>query len=417
MRKREASRIYILMNGVLSLSYSMILTIELVYLAQTVGMGPLQLVLIGTIQQSVCFLLQAPTGVLADMYSRRRVVVIGVFLIGISYFVEGVIPVSTVILLIQIVRGIGVTLMNGADAAWIADEIGAENAGPVYIRASQIGSIASLLGIAGSAALINIHLNIPIVLGGSLMLLLSIALVLVMPERNFTPAPRNNRNSWQQMSHTLHMSLHIVRLKPVLLTILGIAIFYGVFSAGFDQLWQYYLLHRFSFPTLGGLSSATWFCLIEAGIAVTNFVGTEVVRRSVDTNSHRAVAIALFIINGLEVASIIGFALAGQFALSLAAFFLFTTVTAPRYSLEQAWMNQNLVSNVRATVFSLRGQMNSIAQIVGGPLLGLLATYSDTQYALMATGLVLTPLLLFFARSIRYNKPLIITNAIETETD
>ncbi|GHO49564.1 MFS transporter [Ktedonospora formicarum] len=406
MRNFKASSIFIAMSGALSLSYSMLLTIELIYLAKVVGMSPLQLILIGTLQQTVCLLLQAPTGVLADMYSRRWAVVLGVLLIGISYLIEGLVPIFTVVLSIQVTRGIGVTLMAGADTAWIADEVGADHAGPVYIRAAQVGSLCSLVGIGISMGLVSVRLNLPVALGGALIIAVSLILALVMPERNFKPAPREERTSWQQMAYTLRSGIRLVRLRPVLLTVLGIGVFAGIFSAGFDQLWQYYLLHGFSFPVLGGLASETWFCIIEACIVTTNFCGTEIARRFVDMKSHRAVALALFVSDALMMVGVIAFALAGQFLLALAAFFLFTTAGGPRMSLEQIWMNQNLESSVRATVFSLRGQVSAIAQITGGPLLGLLATHYSTRAAILVTGIILAPALLLYARTMRRDTPL-----------
>ncbi len=75
MRNRGAFSIYVILSGASSLCYSMIFTIELIYQVKTVGLNPLQLVFVGSVQQSVKFLCQAPTGVLADMYSRRGAVI------------------------------------------------------------------------------------------------------------------------------------------------------------------------------------------------------------------------------------------------------------------------------------------------------------------------------------------------------
>ncbi|HEV2654427.1 MAG TPA: hypothetical protein VGT82_05690 [Ktedonobacteraceae bacterium] len=339
------------------------------------------------------------------MYGRRGAVVIGVFLIGAGYLIEGAIPVLAVVFAAQMFIGFGVTLMDGADTAWIADEVGVGRASQLYIRAAQVGSLASLLGIAISAVLVNVRLNLPIVLSGSLFIALSVVLALVMPERNFRPLPREDRTSWQQMYHTLRVGVRLVRLRPVLLTILSIAILLGVFSAGFDQLWQYYLLHRFTFPTLGNLTTVTWFCIIEAGISATNFCGTWIAGHYADTDSPRSVVIALFAIDGLMVLTVIGFALAGQFILALTAFFLFTTIAGPRIALERVWMNQHLDSSVRATVFSLRGQVSALAQIIGGPILGAVATAFDTRTALITSGIILSPALLLYARTMRRDTP------------
>lgn len=382
MRNRGAFSIYIFLSGVSSLCYSMIFTIELIYQAKTAGLNPLQLVLVGSVQQSVKFLFQAPTGVLAVMYSRRWAVVLGLFLVGIGYLCESLIPVFAIVLVAASISGLGATLVSGADVAWIADEMGAERAGLVYIRAAQFGSLASLLGIAASAVLVNFGLNLPILLGGSLFVTLSIVMVLIMSEQHFTPKPHEGRGTFRQMGHTLRTGMQLVRMRPVLLTVLGIGIFYGMFKVGFDRLWPYHLLLHFTFPALGGLTPVVWFCIIEAGIVVTNWIGIEIVRRYVNMNSHHAVAWTLFIVDGLQVACVIGFAVAGQFALALVAFFLFTTVVGPRIPLEQAWMNQNLDASVRATVFSLQGQVDASGQIVGGPILGLIATVFTTQAAL-----------------------------------
>ncbi len=67
MRSRDASFIYIFLSGAVSLCYSIILTVELVYLIKAVSFDPLDLVLIGTLRQSMSFVFQIPTGVLADI--------------------------------------------------------------------------------------------------------------------------------------------------------------------------------------------------------------------------------------------------------------------------------------------------------------------------------------------------------------
>lgn len=403
--RHGAFSIYVFLNTVSSLCYSMILTIELIYQAR-VGLNPFQLVFAGSLQQFVVFVSQPPTGAFADMYSRRWAIVLGFFLVGLGYLIEGVFPIVPLVFVSVAIVGLGVTLVNGADAAWIADEMGPEHVGQVYMRAAQYGSLASLLGITASAVLLNFRLNLPIVLGGSLLLLLSIILAILMPERHFTPIAREGRNTFRQMIHILRAGVQLIRLRPVLLTVLGVTVFYGIYSIGFDRLWPYYLQHQFTFPALGRLSSFVWFCLIEAGIVLTNWLGIEIARRCVDTKNHRSVAWALFLINGLQILCIVGFALAGQFVLALALFWLFTVVVGPRTPLVQAWMNQNLTSNVRATVLSLQGQVQAIVQIAFGPIMGIIATTFSTRTALITSAIVLSPALLLYMYTLRRKKPI-----------
>ena len=81
-----------------------------VYRLQTAGLSPFQLVLIGTVLELSVFIFEVPTGIVADLYSRRRSVIIGMFLIGAGFVLEGLFPVFTVMLLAQVIWGVGVNL-------------------------------------------------------------------------------------------------------------------------------------------------------------------------------------------------------------------------------------------------------------------------------------------------------------------
>ena len=98
---------YFLLKGVSSLFVAIVYTVELIYQAQRVGLNPFQLVLAGTINQGVIFLCQTPTGALADMYSRRWAVVIGLLLIGSGFLIEGAIPTLAAVLIAQVFWGLG----------------------------------------------------------------------------------------------------------------------------------------------------------------------------------------------------------------------------------------------------------------------------------------------------------------------
>jgi DHA3 family tetracycline resistance protein-like MFS transporter len=50
---------------------------------------------------------EVPTGVVADVYSRRLSIVIGVLLTGAGFMIEGLFPYFEAILLAQVVWGLG----------------------------------------------------------------------------------------------------------------------------------------------------------------------------------------------------------------------------------------------------------------------------------------------------------------------
>ena len=66
--------------------------------SRVVKLNPLQLVLVGTVLEFVAFVCQMPTGVLADIYSRRLAVTLGIFLFGMAFVIERSFPRFDVIL-------------------------------------------------------------------------------------------------------------------------------------------------------------------------------------------------------------------------------------------------------------------------------------------------------------------------------
>jgi DHA3 family tetracycline resistance protein-like MFS transporter len=398
MRRFGAFPIYLLLSGTTSLSFSMVYAIEMVYQINAAGLNPFQLVIVGTLLQCIHLVFQTPMGVLADMYSRRLAVVIGLFILGLGYLVEGAQATYVAILAGTAIGSFGYTIMSGADSAWIADELGADHVGRAYLRAAQVGSLAGLPAIGFSAVLGSMHLNLPILVSGCLFVALGFLLLLIMPEQHFSPADRVQRMPLLHMGHTIRASVQLIRGRPVLRAMMGITICAGIFSAGFDRLWSYHLLAHFSFPTAYGLTVVIWFGIIEASINVATLVGSGVAQWCVDWKSRRALVWALFAADACTVLFVTGFAVASQFGLALGLFWLSVVARGPRNALMNTLMNMDLDSSVRATVFSMQAQVGALAGIVGGPILGALATDLGTRVSLVAASVALVPTLALYRR-------------------
>src|SRR5579859_5819579 len=124
MRKLGAYPVYLLLSATLSLGNSMLWAVETLYLIKAVGLNPVQLVLVTTVLLGVHLLFQTPTGILADMYSRRLAVVVGLFVLGAGHIVEGAQASYPAVLAGTVIGSLGSAIVSGADAAWIADELG-----------------------------------------------------------------------------------------------------------------------------------------------------------------------------------------------------------------------------------------------------------------------------------------------------
>jgi DHA3 family tetracycline resistance protein-like MFS transporter len=406
-----AFHVYLIFSGATSLFFALIFTVMGVYRVTVAGLNPLQLVLVGTALEVTYFLFNVPTGVVADTYSRKLSVVIGMLLFGAGFLLEGFVPVFAAIVAAQVIEGLGYTFMEGALEAWIADEVGEENVGRAFLRGAQAGQVGGFVGIFASVALASIGLAWPIVLGGALFLALAAWLALAMPETGFQrpkraePAGRGVsarvRESLGDMTATVRDGARVMRYRPLAFTILAVAAVFGGFSEGFDRFWEAHFLTSIGLPDLGGLDPVVWFGIIGAGSSVLGFVATGVATRRLSVLGPRGAVRALFAFDAVLIGSVLLFALAGNFALALAAYWsasLMRILQGPVYT---AWLNQDVDSRVRATVLSMSGQADALGQFTVGPALGALGTTLGLRAALAAAAAALSPALLLYGRALR----------------
>lgn len=397
----NAYTVYLIYSCITSFSFSLIFTVNLVYQVEAARLNPFQLVLVGTVLEIVAFVCQVPTGVLADIYSRRTAVILGILLFGLAFVIEGSFPRFDVILASQILFGIGATLSDGAEQAWITDEVGEVRIGHVFLRSTQIGLLAGILGAAISVVLAGIRINLPIVIGGAICIGVAVFLFLFMPENNFHPISRAERKTWKDIGNTFRNGLRVVRSSSFLIIILLIALFYGLYSEGYDRLWTAHFLTNFSFPQPGHLKPIVWFGIISVTGMLLTLGATEIIRRWVNIAQQRLLIRALFIINATGIACIFILALAGNFYVAVIAILLFKVFRALNEPVYTTWLTQNIDAKVRATVISMRGQVDAFGQIVGGPPVGYIGNIFSIRTALLVSGAVLSPVLLLYAYAAR----------------
>lgn len=394
--KADAYRLFLFFTAVQAFALTTVFTINLVYQVAQIGLNPLQLVLIGTTLELTAFLMEIPTGVVADVYSRRLSIILGYFLLGCGFIVEGSLPLFEALLVSQVIMGLGYTFLSGATSAWIVDEIGQARAGEAFLRATQVAQVASFAAIFVSVALASVSLQLAIVCGGALLLLLSAILMAVMPETGFRRVPADERESWHTLFTTFRAGTAMIRGRRILMLMMLAALIHGAFSEGFDRLWTAQLLENFSLPPLGQLDEVVWFGVISAVSMPLTLIATEVLRRRLDLSDSRRVAWTLITVYAALIGSVLLFSLGERFAVVLLGLWLAQTARAIRNPLMEAWINQHTDSKARATVLSIQGQADALGQIAGGPVVGAVGLLSSVRAAISLSAFLLLPIIPVF---------------------
>ena len=435
--RREVSpyRVYLVLelgtSFVLGITYATIM----VYWVTAGKLNPLQLVLLGTVLELTYFVFQLPTGIIADLVSRRLCALGGLFILGLGLIMQGLSPSFPNLLAAQVVLGLGYALNNGAQEAWIADELtpaaaaepmatelaaaelaaaelaaGIADAGPagdepepmtpVYLRGTQLGLAGTLSGSLLSGVIALAGLNEPLLVGGVLMCVLAAAAAVVMPERNFHPPARAARQAGlgrlarrtaRQLRDQVRSAHRAVRAVPGLALLFAMTLFVGMWSESFDRLWGAFLLRDIRFPRVAGLHPAMWFSFIACAVSVLALGSTELARRRTRRLGPDSVAGAVLAVTLGIGAAVVVMATARTFAVAVAGCLAVDVLRPVLGPLVTGWMVRRVEPSVRATALSAQDMFDSGGQIVGGPFIGLIGILASVRVALLAGAAALVP--------------------------
>lgn len=395
---RRATTVFYALEFLLSMPAFVVIA---VYLVRDVGLDPLQLVLIGTVMEAAVFVFEIPTGAFADTYGRKLSIVVSILIQGAAWSLVGLIPQFVPILIAWAIWGFGYTFMSGAYEAWITDEVGADDVGPVFARGARWAYAGALLGLGLGVGVAAYDLSLSVVLAGAFTVAVGVFALLAMPETGHQRAEERPRIS--DVVGAARSGLGFARSRPTILLILGVLLFAGAATEAFDRLREAHFIREVGLPELWSLDPVVWFGLLGAASMVVGLIATTVLIRHFERATAGGLARILFVLTTVAMAGYIVFGLAGSLTLAVIAYLTVQLARSLLSPLYLTWLNQQISdSSVRATVISISGQADAIGQTAGGPMLGLVGRMFGIRAALVGTGLVLLPALALYARAIRH---------------
>jgi MFS transporter, DHA3 family, tetracycline resistance protein len=402
MRRLPARPVYYGLNFVLRLPTWVVMA---VYLVQELHFSPLQLVLMGTAMEAAVFLFEIPTGVVADTYSRRLSLIVGYLGTGLAWLLVGVVSAPWAVIALWALWGFFYTFTSGAEQAWIADEVGAENVGTIFLRGARYGQAGAVVGLLLQVAVGTQSLRAGVVLGGAFTIAAGLACILVMPETGFRRRPRAERGSpLAELRTTALAGVRYAWAAPVIVLLIGAELFMGASSEAFDRLKEAHFLRDVGLPAVGQLDSVVWFGIFWLAGMLLNIAAIGSLIKRVERGSRQTIAQFLFAFTLMQLAAMLVFALTGSVWVAIAGLLGVFFARNMALPLWDTWLNQQITdSSVRATVISLTGQSNAIGQAGGGPVLGGIGNVWGIRAALAVGALAIAPALALYARAIAHH--------------
>ena len=342
-------------------------------------LSPLQLVAMGAVLEVSVLVSETPTGVVADLVSRRRSILISQVLMGLAYIWAVASFNYWLILPAQALFGIGWTFRSGADTAWVTDELKGLGRGEddeiekLLVRKHRFGILVALVSLSATMLVGSLtSVRAVAVILGLVMIAVGGYLHLVMREDHFTPGREQER----RFVETLRAGLNIVVTRPRLRVLVGVIIVVDMGSEVFDRLGHKFFLDNGGWEDDSPIGlGALFLVLAVAGLAVNALAA-----RALETGSGVArLASVLLLVAAIGAMITISTSMLVFIGVGL---MLQDSTREALWPVLEGWANRDAPSEVRATVHSLMGQVTAMGELVGGMALGALAQATSIRLVL-----------------------------------
>jgi MFS family permease len=313
---------------------------------------------------------EVPTGVVADTWGRRTSYLLGTLTLSASTLLYYLLWVTSASFaawaVVSMLLGLGFTFFSGAVEAWLVDALrfaGYEGGLEAVLGRGQIvGGVAMLAGsVAGGALAQATSLGVPFLLRVGVLLAMFVVAYRLMHDLGFAPARAEHplRATRAVFDASVEYGL---KNRPVRWMMLA-----APFGAG-AGIYTFYALQPFLLELYGDPNAYAVAGLAAAVVAGSQIVGGYAAPKLRSLFAKRTTALILGTAASGVTLALLG--LAGSFWAALVLLVIWGLLFAAEIPIRQAYLNDMIPSQQRATVLSFDSLMASSGGVVIQPVLG-----------------------------------------------
>lgn len=391
--------------------FGLIMTMLPIYKIRVLDLSPFQLVILGTVMELCIFFCEVPTGIVADLKSRKLSTAIGYTGSGIAFLIAGLAMNFSMLVISAVIWGVAETFISGAREAWVADELEAhqdsETAESAFVAGKQWLLVARFVGTWVSVFFALWSLNTPIIIGSALMCMMGF-FVFFISEKGFKPL-KDVDHSIGSMVKTFKKGWLFTLASAALVTAIFTNFLIGFSSEGFDRLWQKLIEDEFKLPsfTIAGVPEfdVFWFAVLNSGAMLLSVVVLGYLTRARHLSSLKAIRQTMLFLVICIMIGLVAYGYAPNLWIAIAAFLFVRTIRRCTDPILTSWVNMNASPEIRATLLSFSGQVHSFGEILSGPTIGVAAQQISVRVSMyLSAGLLLPGIPVLIRRMVTANK-------------
>jgi MFS family permease len=374
----RTERTYYLVYGLYNSAWSFLGPVYALFLLSR-GLDLFQLNLVLATFLISSFLFEVPTGAVADVFGRKVSFLASCAVRAVAFALYAVSDSFPEFLFAEFVDAVGMTLATGALDAWAVDGMRAEgdrrSVDRFFAKAQMLARTLMILSGLLGGYVASYDLRLPWIVGSLGFAATGIIAAVLMRE---TVRPAGAASSRRSLRQTLSAGVETVRGQPVaqLLCLLTMATGFAVMPV--YQLWQ---------PRMRDLAGGVWVMgWIWAFLSLSSVIGSAVIPRLLRRFSRQHVLAVAALWRALSVGVA---ALAVGFFPAVTGLLLQEMAFGFSEPLLQAWMNEQVDDEQRATVLSVRSMAFTLGGSAGLVVLGLVALGSAIPAAWLCSAVII----------------------------
>ena len=392
---RHVQRVYLILLLFHTLAASFIWGINTLFLLDA-GLSNAQAFAANAFFTAGLVLFEVPTGVIADVRGRRLSYLLGTLTLAISTLIYLMLwRVSAPFwawAAASALLGLGFTFFSGAVQAWLVDALKASGYSgpldPIFAKGEIVEGVAMLSGaVTGGYVAQLTNLGVPYVLRVIALTVSFVLAFILMHDVGF--APRRDGSLVVESKRVLHAAVDYgLRNPPARWLMIASAFTDGVSIFGFYAM-QPYLLELYGDPKAYGIAG-----LSAAIVGGAQIAGGLLVPRLATVFRRRTSVLLAAVLLSTVILALIGSI--PHFWAAIGLLVIWGLMFAALMPIRQAYLNDLIPSEQRATVLSFDSLIGSSGGVVVQPALGKIADvwgYRASYFACAAIQLIAAPFL------------------------
>lgn len=385
-RSRRAQRTFNAIGVLSEVPLWAFFLVAIVWWVTELQLSALQLILIGTTLEVSALLSEVPTGVIADRFSRSGSVLLSFLLMGGGLVLHGATTMYGLLLVSQVLIGVGWTFRSGADVAWFTDQFPESEesdkvVGKLIIRRQLLVLLVTAATVPFVVLLGQWSLRGTLVVVGLVVLIGGFVVARLLSNEPEPLAPAASSQAEPEAGPTTVAAIFrqgrlVAAKQPIIRRILGVVFVLGLGEEAIDRLGYERFLVRGNFAD----DSLAFTGALFVVVALTGAGATRLIEHRIEKGAP-ASSLAMWLIL-MAVAGVVLVAFSPILGIAIGL----TLQDAARetlYGVFTSWANPLIDQQSRATVHSILSLAGGLGVAIGGLCAAFIAWLGGVSPALL----------------------------------